>query len=190
MKRILTASALVAGLLVTAAPALVAAPAHALNAFPYLPPGIRTVCLRLDFAAAGSGWPVQAAIRDWNEAQSVILLTTDLVPGCMVVPVHRYNDPEGEATAYTSIQGTVLDGVHYSTRDEVWLNDAGHPKQMGRAYARSVVAHELGHVMGLDHNTSTRSVMSYSRGVRPGHSVIAPVDVRNLAAIYDGLRRA
>lgn len=148
------------------------------------------MCVHPDFPVLGSGWKVQAAVRAWNDAQSIIRLTTALEPGCATVYVHRYSAYDGRC-AFTEWDRVWYQG-HYAPDGKGWmvegadiyLNDlcvVGFTKW----FSRWTVAHELGHAMGLVHNTSPRSAMStnpiFTYWRRP---VVAPVDVRDLALLY------
>jgi len=148
------------------------------------------VCARPDFVVTGSGWKVQAGVAAWAEGQRMVRFTFDLVPGCALVVVHRYRGKDGWcgftsfdrvwSTARWSVDGArvLVDGADVYLNDEC-LDDKG----FGPRRSAWIVAHELGHALGLPHSSSRRSVMCsrywLGRGV-----VIRPVDVASVVGLY------
>lgn len=177
--------------------ALLAGPAAADESVTPVRLSTRTVCVLPDFPVTGSGWKVQAAVREWNQAQHIIRLSTAPEPGCATVYVHRYTGPSlcGFTTwdrTWTlgrwapAMDAWVVDGA------DIYLNDGCHPRT-SHWFSKRTVAHEIGHALGLPHSTSSRSVMYASDGQGPtiGHgdsavrrALIAPVDVRAICALY------
>lgn len=182
MKRtatLLASLALALGLGVGMAPA---AEAEGEGVMPLLASNV--MCVKPDFPVTGSGWRVHAAVAAWNDAQSVIRLTTVNEPGCSPVYVHRYNaqDDMGGYTTWehgheTADGGWQIDGA------DIYLNDFYNPGG-SKYWSRHIVAHELGHAMGLSHVDSTRSVMTEDATFNKSRPLIGRVDVWALAALY------
>lgn len=158
----------------------------------YLLPS-RVMCVHPTFTVTGSGWKVQRAVELWNEAQATIRLTMVDEPGCDVFYVHRYDSADDGVCGFTIWDRTISSG-HLDAANNVWvvsggdiyLNDRCVPLR-SRFVNKRTVAHELGHAMGLPHTTSNRSVMdSGNVHIVPWRPLIAPVDVRDLAALYAG----
>lgn len=187
-----------AGAVVAFALVLVAAPAQAsddetYDNLPLLPH--RVMCVHPTFPVTGSGWKIQAAVKIWNERQSVIRLTTVDEPGCDVVYVHRYDVRGDNRCGYVDWAQTIDDAPWdpasprpIVSGSDMYLNDTCLPPARldpEPRMTRFVVAHELGHAMGLGHNKSTRSVMcSCFDWWKPADKLVAPVDVRDLSALY------
>lgn len=147
------------------------------------------MCIHADFPVAGSGWKLQAAAAVWNERQDIIRMTFAPEPGCADVGVHLYSDATDSRCAYTNwdrewSQAVMGDFGPEAVGADIYLN--APCATAGTRYTRRVIAHELGHAMGLPHVDSSRSVMCTCMTYPLTRaSLVAPVDVRNLGLLYD-----
>lgn len=147
---------------------------------------VTTVCVLPDFAETGSKWRVHAAVRNWNEAQSDILFTTSRVDGCAVVTVRRYEKIDGHC-GYTSFDNwgpvELIDQVYWYSGAAVYLNDYCVPA-LSQRFSKYVVAHELGHAIGLPHSFSKRSIMSYTYNVYSLRGRVGAIDALAVHNLY------
>lgn len=145
------------------------------------------VCVIADFAETGSGWGLHASIRDWNNAQSVVHLSAHVTPGCSRVNVHLYTNGDGYACGITQMGGVQSsNGVFIIDHADVYLNNARicrpYPLKRWRKY---VMAHELGHAMGLGHTFGDQSsVMCYCNDWYGNKGRPGPNDVATLVGLY------
>jgi hypothetical protein len=144
------------------------------------------VCVSTDFPVRGSGWPVHRAVDHWNTAQDTVTFRVGYGPGCTDVVMHRYSNPDHTACGYaefTRLWGAayVDNGVVMVTGADVWLNDACSPIRLMRKW---VLAHELGHTVGMDHSVGPDSVLSESYDLLTYRGAPGPSDVATLAALY------
>jgi len=126
-------------------------------------------------------------VEVWDTAQPSVHLTMGGA-SCTGIVIHRYYAPGTDgACGWTrwdrpSLNIRVVDGVVLYDGADIYLND--WCLGFGRYHSRYVVAHELGHAMGLPHGDSTRSVMSplYRFDILRG--MPGPVDARNVTNLY------
>jgi predicted Zn-dependent protease len=138
-------------------------------------------------------WHIAGVISEWNAAQSIIRFSNVAEPGCGVVVIRMFDqktyvNPPGFAwTSFPDyINGEWLNGEVGVT----WLYHSAEimlPRvtmKGNKCWAKTIVAHELGHAMALPHSKSSKSVLSqtYKAETYCGH--VFPVDVRTLTAIY------
>jgi predicted Zn-dependent protease len=174
------------------ASALLAAPAHADE---YVPQHFTTttVYVSADFPQARSGWGIGRAIRAWNAAQDSVTFTRSYTAGVGVIHVTRYSADDGWA-GYAA-PGTMPSdtyspgGAWLYDNANVWLNEYGKPPgKLGAEYRCqrvNVVAHELGHAIGLPHSESASDLMYPVIYSNPrGCGVPSPDDVARLVALY------
>lgn len=141
-------------------------------------------CVIPDFPVMGSGWKIDAAIANWNQAQSVVRVVRGFQPGCSPVYAHRY-DADDKLCGYADTWGGTMSesGTHFEYEHaDIWLNNncAGHPK-----LSKWVVAHELGHAFGLYHTTGPWSVMSYDYRLWMYKGEVMPTDSAMLTNLYN-----
>jgi hypothetical protein len=107
-----------------------------------------------------SAWPVTAAVPVWNEAQGVDSwyrwATCPSTSG--ILCVHVYNDSFGANGwvgetdySYNTSSRNFVDGSVW-----VWFNDS---YSTSAARKRKTACHELGHALGMGHNSSTGSCL-------------------------------
>lgn len=161
----------------------IASPASAEEPWPLMHLANTVPCVRADFTITGSGWRIQQAVAIWNAAQPFIQFRMAYNEACNDVIVHRYYKADDDRCGYASydrLWATARYGqsgvVLYDGAD-VYLND--WCIMAGSTYP--IIQHELGHVMGLGHSHSTRSVMSTAYRYEGS---IFPVDVTALAVLY------
>ena len=152
--------------------------------------GSPVVCVRPDFTVTGSGWKVHAGVAAWAGGQRTVRFTFALEAGCAVVMVHRYRAKDGWCgfTSFDRVWSTarwsgdgarvLVDGADVYLNDEC-LDDKG----FGPRRSAWIVAHEVGHALGLPHSSSRRSVMCSAYWLRGG-VVIRPVDAASVVALY------
>ncbi len=83
--------------------------------------------------------------------------------------VRRYNDEYGEAGAFTQGEYVAEKIVIYSYTDAVEL--------------RHIVAHELGHALGVDHIEESSAIMYYLLDEQPDTNYVATADVAALRQV-------
>jgi len=144
-----------------------------------------TVTLVLSLTSAWQT-PIQAAATEWSKSDKFDMVTT---PGnsslsarkaCAETSgeVHVCNANYG-ATGWAGLTEATLNGQHI-VRMRVRLNDAETPA----VYRRLVSCHELGHSVGLGHNTRSTSCMKPGAGSRPHPDA---TDYAELDVIYHHL---
>jgi hypothetical protein len=110
-----------------------------------------------------SAWPVDVTVAKWNDTQGLDSWYRWYTKGCpdsTVHCVHVYSGNYG-ATGWTGLTARTVNSSNYITSAYIKLND-----YYGGTAAehRSDACHEEGHVLGLNHNTSsTTSCMYYAR---------------------------
>lgn len=112
-----------------------------------------------------SAWPVTASTTNWNQAQGIdsyYRWYTNGCPGGGTHCVHVYNGNYG-ATGWVGLTSWPYDSTgdfDNTTNVTIKLNDyyGGTAAQH-----RNTACHEMGHALGLDHNTSTGSCLYYAR---------------------------
>lgn len=177
MTRRLPAAMLVAGLgLIAAAVVGRPAAAHAAQLAPDSARwGNRTVYV---VNHAGSGWPVAVATWEWNRGGVVHLVRVPSCTGTGCLTISR-----GGCTQSNYDGQTFVVARHgYLLAANVSLCS----RALGDSYAkrREIVIHELGHALGLNHDTRTTSIMWPWT-----HAQYAPsaYDYRLVARLYAGV---
>jgi hypothetical protein len=112
---------------------------------------------------SGSSWPVGRATTKWNETSGIDSIYRTASSGCDGAPAHCVHVYSGNysATGWTGrTTRTLNSAATYYASAKVELNDyyGGTENQKW-----NTACHELGHVLGLDHNTSTTSCLYYAR---------------------------
>jgi hypothetical protein len=132
------------------------------------------------YSRADQRWGVARIVRQWNEATSVLqlVLTTEPCQGCITISQSR------DRAMFRYESGTVGGFADYTATGgvmqqcDIWMN-------MNRFFPfwpdrrRSLIAHEIGHCLGLGHTTLSDTVMGPS--IRYGPTWL---DRRWLAQLY------
>lgn len=108
-------------------------------------------------------WPVGRAVTKWNETSGIDSYYRDFSTGCPNSTVHCvivYNAYYG-ATGWVGQTVRTLNAAQtYYASAYIALNETYGGTQAQRW---NTACHEIGHVLGLDHNVSTSSCLYYSR---------------------------
>ncbi|MEV6108891.1 reprolysin-like metallopeptidase [Streptomyces sp. NPDC051940] len=113
---------------------------------------------------SGDGWPLSDAVPVWNETEGIDSWYRWYTGGCPGSSYHCVNVYSGNygGTGWVGQTSRTLnaDGT-YITGASIKFND-----YYSGTYTRNrnTACHEAGHVLGLDHNTSTSSCLYYSSG--------------------------
>jgi hypothetical protein len=112
---------------------------------------------------SGASWPVGRAVTKWNETSGIDSIYRPASSGCDGAPTHCVNvySKNYGATGWTGLTSRTLYAAQtYYTNATTELNDyyGGTETQKW-----NTACHELGHVLGLDHNISTTSCLYYAR---------------------------
>lgn len=147
---------------------------------------VPVVCIVPDFAETGSGWKVHAAVAKWNAAQDTVELVAHRVPGCVVVPVHRYTNRHDDRCAFTWIAYNPDTAPATILNADIYLNDSCRMERPYRLRWNGwVLAHEIGHAMGLPHvGRRPLDVMCYCYRWDELHGLPGSGDVATLAGLY------
>ncbi|GAA1383951.1 hypothetical protein GCM10009661_64520 [Catellatospora chokoriensis] len=112
---------------------------------------------------SGASWPVGRAVTEWNETSGIDSIYRPASSGCDGAPahcVHVYSSNYG-ATGWTGSTSRTFNAANtYYASASVKLNDYYGGTE---AQKWNTACHELGHVLGLDHNTGTESCLYSSR---------------------------
>ena len=104
--------------------------------------------------------------------------------------VLAHNFAPGSATSPVGIDNNIFGDMHIDKETvggPAWVNDAtdaGGPGGGGTYDLYTVVLHELGHALGLDHTTIPGSVME--DGYKGGRRVLSADDIAGIQALYGG----
>jgi Matrixin len=128
-----------------------------------------------------SAWPVAAAVPPWNQAHGVDSLyrfaTCPAAAGihCVTTTNGNFGDTgwDGQTNMQIDANHNFVDGMSIQFNDYYQETASEH---------RTVTCHELGHALGLDHNSSTNSCMF--AGGAPSATTPAADDYTLLADIY------
>ncbi len=102
----------------------------------------------------GRSWPVHAAARKWSQSSRIeYYFLADCGARRRKVKVFEVFRPDVSWAGYTTV---LFDSRLHYTRVRVYLNSA-RP-----SVHRAIACHELGHAVGLGHNTSTSSCMYWA----------------------------
>lgn len=112
---------------------------------------------------SSSKWPVGRAVTEWNKTSGIDSIYRPASSGCDGAPTHCVSVTSGNYgdTGWVGLTSRSLNSAQtYYTSANVKLND-----YYGGTEAEhwNGACHELGHVLGLDHNTSTGSCLYYVR---------------------------
>jgi len=119
--------------------------------------------------ASGSSWPVSTAVSVWNQSLGIDSYwqpsTTPCPDNVHCAFVYEINDSTKHVCGQTHL---VIDGNHHFVEDAdyILLNDYyfAHTDSDGSRCTgtkRSTACHEIGHMLGLDHNDSKSSCIYY-----------------------------
>jgi len=112
----------------------------------------------------GAAWPVSTAASTWNSSVAIDSIWIPSESHCPsnvhCVPVYEQNVNEN----YCGHTTYHVNSSHLFTDATVYLNDYHYTDGTCGGTRRATACHELGHVLGLAHNTSTGSCM-YSASV-------------------------
>ncbi|WP_146231640.1 matrixin family metalloprotease [Lentzea atacamensis] len=116
---------------------------------------------------SNSLWPVGRAVTKWNETSGIDSHYRTFSAGCPSSTVHCvivYNAAYGKTGEWDGVVGmtkrTLNAAQTYTTGAYIALNESYGGTEAQRW---NTACHEIGHVLGLDHNTSTASCMYYAR---------------------------
>ena len=76
-----------------------------------------------------------------------------------------------------------LSGTQYKATEILLDVDAYN---FNAKYLYSILVHEIGHAIGLDHSSSPDAIMYYQVGPRNGDGVLTADDLKGIAALYGG----
>jgi len=120
-------------------------------------PKTGNVATVLVYAPVDRRWGVERVARQWNEAGGLrLVLTSTPCQGC--ITIRKATSPDALADAAIYADGGVMQ------RCDIRLDPSTFFPQwaVGR---RSVVAHELGHCLGLGHTTRSNSAVGKMSGL-------------------------
>jgi hypothetical protein len=118
----------------------------------------------IDFVdQSGASWPVGRAVTNWNQTSGIDSIYRTSSAGCDGAPahcVHIYSYNYGAVGWTGSTSRTLNAAGTYYTQAVAELND-----YYGGTTAEkwNTACHEMGHILGLHHNTSTSSCLYYAR---------------------------
>lgn len=108
-------------------------------------------------------WPVGRAVTQWNDVSGIDSLYRDFSTGCPSSTVHCviiYNASYGDTGWVGQTTRTLNAAQTYYTGAYIALNESYGGTEAQRW---NTACHEIGHVLGLGHNTSTSSCLYASR---------------------------
>lgn len=112
---------------------------------------------------SSSSWPVGRAVTNWNATSGIDSIYRPASSGCDGAPVHCvnvYSKNYGGTGWVGRTSRTFNSAETYYASAKVELNDYYGGTETEKW---STSCHELGHVLGLGHNTSTSSCLYYAR---------------------------